>query len=361
MSENKRIFGLDLLRTSAIFFVVYHHGYAVIKNTSLGNLIPEKVYSAPVFDGVSIFFVLSGFLIGRILLRTVLNENFNGRMLIEFWIRRWFRTLPNYLLVLSFLVIHSYIFDPQFENRTFQLYHYYTFTQNLASPHPIFFNEAWSLSVEEWFYLSIPIPLYFSTKIYNIDIRKIILFLIFSVIVFTTLYRFYHVHDVGYSAVEFYFWDLNLRKEVVTRLDSLMFGVLGAYVSIFYKDLWAKIATPAVVIGLGLLLFDRAKSVIFHDIMFYVNYFSLTVTAVGTLLLLPKLSSWKVNSGFFVDIITFVSLISYSMYLLNLTPVQEIILPFVMSNVMSYLWSFEAYRGFIAYFLCSIVNVFSIF
>jgi peptidoglycan/LPS O-acetylase OafA/YrhL len=168
MSENKRIFGLDLLRTGAIFCVVYGHGYYLIEGTSLGNLIPKEIYNLPVFDGVSIFFVLSGFLIGRILLRTVLKENFNGRMLIEFWIRRWFRTLPNYFFILSILVIYSFIFVNQpLEDQPVHLYRYFSFTQNLTSPHPNFFPEAWSLSVEEWFYLCIPIPLYFSTKLNN--------------------------------------------------------------------------------------------------------------------------------------------------------------------------------------------------
>src|SRR5262249_43819084 len=42
---------------------------------------------------------------GRILLRTIDRQDFNVRLLAQFWVRRWCRTLPNYLLVLSFLVI----------------------------------------------------------------------------------------------------------------------------------------------------------------------------------------------------------------------------------------------------------------
>ena len=65
--SNKRIYGLDILRSIAILSVVYGHGYVL-----LSSLIPEKLYSAlcPV-EGVSLFFVLSGFLIGGIFLKII--------------------------------------------------------------------------------------------------------------------------------------------------------------------------------------------------------------------------------------------------------------------------------------------------
>ena len=53
-----RILGLDILRSAAIFFVMLTHG---------ARFIPKQIseyYSLLFFDGVGIFFVLSGFLIG---------------------------------------------------------------------------------------------------------------------------------------------------------------------------------------------------------------------------------------------------------------------------------------------------------
>lgn len=102
--HQSRVFGLDVLRAFAILCVVYGHGYAVTDQS-----IPHDIYHIPVFDGVAIFFVLSGFLIGRILLRTITHNNFDRKMLTEFWIRRWFRTVPNYMLVLSLLVLTTYL------------------------------------------------------------------------------------------------------------------------------------------------------------------------------------------------------------------------------------------------------------
>ena len=55
-------------------------------------------------DGVSIFFVLSGFLIGGILIKVLETEPATFKTLFNFWIRRWFRTLPNYLFILLILI-----------------------------------------------------------------------------------------------------------------------------------------------------------------------------------------------------------------------------------------------------------------
>jgi peptidoglycan/LPS O-acetylase OafA/YrhL len=222
LSGNDRVFGLDLLRAFAVLVVVYTHGSQLIKGTWVTDIIPLQVYRLGVFDGVTIFFVLSGFLIGRILLRTVTRERFDGNMLLEFWIRRWFRTLPNYFFVLTFLVVSSIIIRGKTPP---DLVHFYTFTQNFASPHPPFFGEAWSLSVEEWFYLLIPIPLYFSTKANWLNRNKTILSWIFTVIVACTLFRIFRVFDLDIILRRDL--DLNLRKQVLTRMDSLMYGVLG--------------------------------------------------------------------------------------------------------------------------------------
>lgn len=321
VSGDNRIFGLDLLRALAVLFVVYGHGYTLLVD------VAQYPYLAPYFDGVTMFFVLSGFLIGRILLRTVAKENFGGQTLTEFWIRRWFRTLPNYFLVLTALVVVVYVNDwPRPEG----LIKYFFFSQNIVSPHPNFFPEAWSLAVEEWFYLVIPIPLYLSTKLRNIDRRRLMLLWITVTVLFVTAFRIYRAYRFGYSTVSQF--DLEVRQQVLPRLDSLMFGVLGAYLSLYHPRLWHDLARVALVIGILLLVFDKAFYAITRS-LFYAKYFTLTLSAVGTLLLLPTLSSWRRTTGWFVSAVTFVSLTSYSMYLLNFTPVTGVILPAVMASL----------------------------
>ncbi|MFM9911077.1 MAG: acyltransferase family protein, partial [Chitinophagaceae bacterium] len=148
-SSSDRIFGLDLLRAFAIFFVVFLHGSLILPQ----RLAVYQFYV--VFDGVSIFFVLSGFLIGRIIIKTFNTEHLSYHCLSSFWIKRWFRTLPNYFIILLALILLQVISGKSFNGAP--LWKYFLFLQNFNSPQPGFFSESWSLSVEEWFYLLIPL------------------------------------------------------------------------------------------------------------------------------------------------------------------------------------------------------------
>jgi peptidoglycan/LPS O-acetylase OafA/YrhL len=352
--QNNRIFGLDVLRAYAIFCVVYGHGYYLIEYSFNDKTLIKNIYLYPILDGVSIFFVLSGFLIGRILLRTVTKEKFDFMMLLEFYIRRWFRTLPNYFFILLFLIVANILLEKESPK---YILRYLTFTQNMSSPHPDFFPEAWSLAVEEWFYLCVPIPLYVACK-FNLNRRRAILFLIIFVILFSVSFRAYRVLNHNYLDINE--WDISLRKQVITRLDSLMFGVFSAYISMYYKIYWnIKAQNISLFIGLVLLLSHKIFLYILNKdmYMFYLNYFSLSITPAGVFLILPKFSSWRREHGFFVKIITFTSVISYSMYLINLTCVQELILPRVIAWIMHYLWRLEEHRFFIQYFMYWLITI----
>ena len=133
--DSDRVYGLDILRAIAIMFVAIGHG---------SNLLPKKfatIIDSFVFDGVSIFFVLSGFLIGRILISKITKEGINFKILMTFWKRRWFRTLPNYFLILILLCVLNLSFNPEFDFR--KIYKFFFFSQNITESHPAwFFPEA---------------------------------------------------------------------------------------------------------------------------------------------------------------------------------------------------------------------------
>ena len=59
--KKDRVFGLDVFRSLAILTVILGHGKLIIRETS-----PE-IAAIPLPNGVEIFFVLSGFLIGQII------------------------------------------------------------------------------------------------------------------------------------------------------------------------------------------------------------------------------------------------------------------------------------------------------
>jgi peptidoglycan/LPS O-acetylase OafA/YrhL len=139
-AHKQRNFGLDLVRAVAISMVLMAHGVFLQGVPLLGDLT----------SGVDLFFVLSGFLIGRIYLQSSLR---NGYSLLSFWRARWWRTLPPYLAALSLswtLALHPGI-RPPLEVRAM----YLLFLQNYTGMFG--FTPSWSLCVEEHFYLLLPL------------------------------------------------------------------------------------------------------------------------------------------------------------------------------------------------------------
>ena len=165
-----RIFGLDLLRCLAIVIVVLGHSSFLINNYTNFPFI-----SLP--DGVDLFFVLSGYLVGTILIKSAEQEQkFDFKIVLQFLKRRWFRTLPNYYLFLLINIILIYYgLTPGFLNK--YLSTFFVFFQNFHKPYDFLFWESWSLCVEEWFYLTFPLVLLLLLKFtkYKIKNKHIVL------------------------------------------------------------------------------------------------------------------------------------------------------------------------------------------
>lgn len=316
--DSSRIYGLDLLRAVAICDVVIQHGT---------YLLPRR-WAAAVglfgVDGVSMFFVLSGFLIGGILIKSVEQHPVTGSLLVNFWIRRWFRTLPAYFVVLIAVCCLNVLFTPGFSLASTK--RYFVFAQNLWRAHPHFFPEAWSLSIEEWFYLLVPLLLVTLIRGGRVSPRVAIFTTAVVILLAATGIRLYRHAVIDVKSLSD--WDSLFRKQVVTRLDSLMFGVIGAAIRHYHNRFWLACMTPAFWSGLGIMGLLKTASLtsafpvggVFFDVFIF------SVAASGTLLLLPWLSEYRGGKGVMRGAVTFISLISYSMYLLNLTVVQVWIL-----------------------------------
>ena len=308
-----RIVGLDILRTIAILLVVYLHG---------GLLLPHYFQSAygqiVIIDGVSIFFVLSGFLIGRILLRIINDSDLTLVDVLNFWIRRWFRTIPNYLFVLiGLLFLRIFIFK-NLSNFSFL---YFLFLQNFSGPQPNFFPEAWSLGVEEWFYLLFPITCYILHKIFKYKSASILYSALIFLIIPLTLRIIKYELGIGVNDIEEEF-----RKITVLRLDSLMYGIVAAYVYSLKNILWFKYKMHLLCIGVGLMILMKLNASC-HWISIYPP-FSFNMESISILLVLPFFSELKTTRFENVDsFFVFISIISYSMYLLNLAPVIHHMIP----------------------------------
>ncbi|MEI6101223.1 MAG: acyltransferase [Eubacteriales bacterium] len=302
-----RNLGLDMVRSTAILLVLLSH-----------IVFFHDFPFMPVFGvlGVEIFFVLSGFLIGRIIIQNLV-ENPTGATLKNFYIRRWFRTLPLYYLILVVKSIVTHTGIPVLN---------FFFIQNFNEGALNFLPVSWSLSIEEWFYLLFPFILLIAIKLLQGRMQKKTIFFIVAVsfLLASFLLRTYTV--LAYNPT----WDLGIRKQIFLRLDTIMFGVLLAGIKIYYKELYAKFAASkaaaiiscvgfvAIILYFNLalqagasldgLILDKILLFTFLPVtcFFFVAWLE-TSRAVNTVFAKNRLSV------FFV----FISAISYALYLVH--------------------------------------------
>lgn len=265
------------------------------------------------YFGVELFFVLSGFLIGGILLRE-LTQGDHRAPLLRFWQRRWLRTLPNYFL---FLLINLAL-AAWLARELPTLLSYCLFLQNITQRPPAFFVESWSLAVEEWFYLLVPVLFLAALKISSRHFQRGSLLVICGVIVAVTLSR------VAYVLATHPVWLTDVRMIVLYRLDACMFGVLGAWTKHFHPEQWSRLRSWALPCGLLSLGLNAAVPFVAGTDSVFPQTFGFTMTSLGALLLLPSLDAWRAATGPLAATIVRISIWSYSLYLANL-PVRTIL------------------------------------
>lgn len=213
---------LDAFRVVAVSCVMLSHG------VFLGiDAFPFLRYITFIFGvlGVELFFVLSGFLIGRQLLDVATGE----QSVKSFWWRRWFRTLPNYyLFLLVNLVLYTTILHKPAGDLSFLI-----FSHALTSPFSgAFFAESWSLAIEEWFYFLAPVFVVMCASTLPIQHRRLTVPLaMISIIVASVFARLWIAQDTVGSI------DSALRKIVILRLDAIAFGVLLAWIERYHQPL----------------------------------------------------------------------------------------------------------------------------
>jgi peptidoglycan/LPS O-acetylase OafA/YrhL len=150
-----RIPALDGLRGIAILLVLSWH-LVFERHENSGFLPGLFALGGFTWSGVDLFFVLSGFLIGGILL----DAKNSARYFKTFYVRRAFRILPLYGLITVVYVFYHLLLAP--EPSKIPLISYPTFTQNFWMAYLGTFGTAgmgvtWSLAIEEQFYLTIPV------------------------------------------------------------------------------------------------------------------------------------------------------------------------------------------------------------
>ena len=313
-SPTDRVFGLDLLRAAAIMGVVCAHGFVVLYPHLVGVL---GIFGHGGFYGVELFFVLSGFLIGQILIRQGPTLGRAANVAV-FYVRRWFRTLPLFLLFLGINVWLELQFRQHRVGFSETLSHGF-FLRNLTGFHMSFFPESWSLAIEEWFYLLFPAVLWLGLKISK---RFDVVFLstAFAFFTFSTVARMFSAPDPAAT------WSEAQRMVVIYRFDALMMGMFAAWISVRFPVLWRKHGLLDALAGIALLIAMYATlwkienhHLAFGDDSFFARTFRFTLVSLGFTLLLPWASGWTLtNENFCSTAIRRIALWSYGLYLVHL-------------------------------------------
>jgi peptidoglycan/LPS O-acetylase OafA/YrhL len=308
----QRSAGLDLMRAVAISLVLLDH-FLDFSHVQLPWAWLAHGWSRV---GVDIFFALSGFLIGRILLKL----NFQvtaSQVLFGFWIRRWLRTLPVYyvLLLVRLLVVMGCM---HLGWKAFRILPpYFAFLQCWAWPiWPFFgrywfFAETWSLAVEEWFYIFFPLLL---VGLIHRGIKPIKAFILASVtmLVLPTLLRLF------VAPTSPAIWTTEIYMVTIYRFDSIAFGLLAAVLSVACVSSWVRFRWVALALGLVLLWLDHQYQILDMTMNQYWRVWHFTVTGLGSALLLPWCSSvQKLFWPALQNLVGVTARWSYSLYLVH--------------------------------------------
>lgn len=308
-----RNLGLDIIRSLAILLVLVCHtlGMFFSKYDNQMGFMYVTGYLA-----VELFFVLSGFLIGKILIREVY-ENGSVQVLKRFYLRRWLRTLPVYYLVVAILIM---FFNKRLSWETL------FFLQNFKEEALGFMPVSWSLTIEEWFYVLI--PLVFIAIGYFLKGKskgKGIIF-VASCLIIIILEMFVR-YKIVLSTERV--WDFGVRKQVFLRLDSLVIGVLLAGIRIYFKKFYDFLSKPLIAItaSAGFLYFggyylycriieQKVDSDNFSKIVLF------SIVSICIAVMIPYFeSSYLINNKLskkkIAKVIEFISVTSYSVYLIH--------------------------------------------
>ncbi|MGH7997675.1 MAG: acyltransferase family protein [Opitutaceae bacterium] len=333
-SANSRNFGLDLLRCLAIGGVLFGHGqyflypYVPPIPVGFGRNLHLYHFGQAGAMGVELFFVLSGFLIGGLLLRIGADLRHRSELL-RFYVRRWFRTLPNYYV---FLALNVVCFAPLALAPPFL-----PFLQNFAGNHVTFFPESWSLGVEEWFYLLFP----FVTWVLLRRGRS------FDAAFLTAGFGLYGVSTIlrmAYACNPANGWGV-IRIVTVLRFDALMTGILAAWLAARRPTLFSRHCALKALVGVALLFFCYATFYWnhAHNESFFAHTFRFNLISLGYALLLPLATSLHGSGSWLGALIERLARWSYAMYFINL-PLFYFIVHVVFTHTQTS--AFEGWFGF---------------
>lgn len=299
MENSKVVYltGLNGLRAIAAISVVI--GHVTLYPFSTLNL--PRIYL--MFDGVTLFFVISGFLITYLLLAE--RDKTTTVKIDSFYIRRILRIWPIYYLVLVLSAALAIFVSRSDEFFTTSIFYYLFFCANI----PLILNTGivsvvhyWSIGVEEQFYLFWPWVVKYSKN-------KLLIVSVFFIVVFFVIKTFAWYYAGGNSV--FY------QLFAVTRFHCMLIGAIGAILYYSGNKFFIQITTHWLIQFIGWLLV----------VMLYLNFKTIPepllaeFTAIVSLILImgqvaKRPGGWSVIN-LENNVFDFLGKISYGIYVIH--------------------------------------------
>jgi peptidoglycan/LPS O-acetylase OafA/YrhL len=303
--HERRVPELDGLRGIAVLSVVLYHylSFAPAKHSLLYYV------SLPLhlgWSGVDLFFVLSGYLIGGILIR---NRGAN-HYFSTFYLRRLYRIVPPYYLLLIATGFGAWLWPSHMFLSTNPFWTYPVFLQNVASVWTAtlgaqWLAHTWSLAVEEQFYLVLPVVVRCTST------RVLAGFALTAVISAPLLRTALITHGAVFDQI---------YPTTICRADALAYGILAAVIVSEEKAVqWLRqhrtcLYTGMVVAGCGCLTMLKWASFLYTGTMGY--------SCIDLFYFLVLLSVIVAQLTYFSRILTappliWLGTISYAVYLVH--------------------------------------------
>src|SRR5215218_6812992 len=291
--EGRRL-DLDVVRGLAIVLALgWHFSKHPTGNVVVDTLTrPGQVFG---WAGVDLFFVLSGFLVGRLVLTEhVRTGSFDGR---RFTARRLLKLWP---VLYLFLAVQA-IAGP--EDRSTYLWQNALHLQNYVGTS---LTHLWSLSVEEHFYLALAVlfPLFARRR----GSPRLLAGILVAILAGALALRFWAaLHGVG---------DVEIQWRTHFRADSLAAGVLLALVSVHWPERFQALRrqrlllTAVLALGVVWLVEIDRESFAGSTAGYTVAY-----VAGAALLLLVYGAEWVPRARLVSEPVAFLGRYSYGIYI----------------------------------------------
>lgn len=256
------------------------------------------------FVGVDMFFVISGYLISKIIMDRIAKDKFN---LKDFYISRIKRIIPAYYFLLIVVWLLFILIFANSEVGIFKMAHFWTFLFNSnnhfagvdnyfgASSNETPLLHTWTLSVEMQFYFILPLLLLIIRN------KKVLVILLSILTTILICYSTYEILHGGRGQMYF---------SLLARSPEFFIGVLLAALNLESKPFFIRNSTFLGIIGITALL---VTSVFFNENSPFPGVLAL-IPCLATALLLVSPTS-KVNGYLSNKVLSYFGEISYSVYL----------------------------------------------